>query len=618
MSHEHSHCHEHNHGHACGCGHCHTENHKPLYVRLALGVILSVIFNLLHSNELLLIIPYFILGYDVLRSSAKHIAHGKIFDEQFLMSAATLGALALGEYSEAVAVMFFYQLGELLGDITAEKCRKSIKEMFDFVPDSARRITDSGFEIIKPDELKTGDKMAVFAGEKIPCDAIITEGNSYLNTASLTGESLPQHVGIGSKVLGGSINTDSPITLTVTAEYKNSSIAKVSALLEEAAHKKAKSEKFITAFAKRYTPIVVLTALLSAILLPLLPQFTIESGIYTALMFLVISCPCSLVISIPLTLFAGIGNAAKNKILFRGNSALERLYKIKNFAFDKTGTLTEGKFSISGSTLNDADFETLAQLERFSSHPLAASVAGHAHEPYKKAIGITELKGLGISAEIDGKAVIAGSEKFMELKGITNADKPDSTAVHLAIDQEYKGYVTLEDAPKTEALEAVSYLKSIGADITLLSGDAENSVKKCAEGIGITSYHSALLPHDKVRLAKELSASSPLLYTGDGINDAPVLALADIGVSMGGIGSDVALANSDIILLDDNLNTLTTAIKISKKTMRIVYQNIVLSIGIKALVMLLGFWGLASMPAAIFADVGVMILTVLNSIRAIR
>lgn len=623
--HGHKHCHEHEHCHshddACCCGHDHEHSggvDKQIIVRLAIGLVLSVVILLAPISELFLIIPYLILGYDVLWASLKNIFRGKLFDERFLMSIATIGALLLGEYTEAAEVMFFYQLGELLSDITAESCRISIKEMFDFAPESARRVCDNGFETIKPDELKVGDRIAVFAGEKIPCDGVVYDGNSYMDTAALTGESMLRHVGVGTEVLGGSINTDSPIYVTVNTEYKDSSVAKVTKMLEEASKNKAPAEKFITSFAKRYTPIVVLIALLSAIILPFLPQFTIESGIYTALMFLVISCPCSLVISIPLALFAGIGRASRHKILFRGNNSLEKLRKIRNFAFDKTGTLTEGKFKIRENTLAPEDFALLAQAERYSNHPLASSVAEYATEPYLSASAITEYKGLGISAELNEQNILAGNKKFLELKGIENIAEANATAIHLAINGEYKGYITLTDAPKAEAANTIEFLKRRKAKVTLLSGDLPDAVKQTADEIGISDYHAALLPQDKVEFVRKLQAASPLCYVGDGINDAPVLALSEIGVSMGGVGSDAAIANSDIILLNDNLQSLDTAIKISEKTMRIVYQNIVLSLGIKAAVMILGFMNLASMPMAIFADVGVMIIAIINSIRATR
>ena len=620
---EHEHCchghDEHEHEHGCGCHHHeHEGNRNVMYARLAAGAVLTVLGAVLPIPGYLLLIPYAVLGYDVLFSSVKNILHGEFFDEEFLMSIATIGALILSKYTEACAVMFFYQTGELLSDITADKCRTSIKNMFDFAPDSARRITETGFETVSPDELKVNDRIAVFAGEKIPCDGFVYSGDSYADTSSLTGESMPVHISDGAKVLGGAINLDSPINVRITEEYKNSSVAKVVRMLEEASKNKSKSEKFITAFAKRYTPAVVLIAVLSAIILPFLPGFDVKSGIYTALMFLVISCPCSLVISIPLTLFAGIGRAAKNKILFKGNNSLESLYKIKNFAFDKTGTLTSGHFGVENTTLSEEDFALLAQTERFSNHPLAAVIASYAKEPYQDAAGITEIKGMGISAEINGTKVLAGNEKLMAMHHIENVQKPDGTVIHFAADGIYKGYVTLSDKLKKNSSAVIAALKKSGAQVTLLSGDAEKAVQKTAAAAGITSYHGALLPEDKTRYAKELKENSPLAYVGDGINDAPVLSLADIGISMGGAGSDIAIANSDIILLDDDLKSLETSIDISRKTMRIVYQNIILSLGIKAVVMLLGFLNMSSMALAIFADVGAMVITVLNSIRAIK
>lgn len=641
MEHNHEHHHEHNHEHthssACHCGHSHSDaahththshgecchhdhsqNGRIIYIRLGIGLVLALLVLLLRLPSYLSLIPYVILGYDVLYSSVKNILHGEFFDEEFLMSIATLGSIALGEYTEACAVMFFYQAGELLSDITADKCRTSIKNMYDFAPDFARRITDSGFETVAPASLRPGDRIAVFAGEKIPCDGVVFSGDSYADTSSMTGEGMPVHVSDGSKVLGGTINLDSPINVRITDEYKASSVAKVVRMLEEASENKAKTEKFITAFAKKYTPAVVLIALLSACILPLLPGFDIHSGIYTALTFLVISCPCALVISIPLTLFSGIGRASKNKILFKGNSSLEKLRKIKNFAFDKTGTLTNGRFEIESTTLSSEDFTLLAHAERFSNHPLSAVIASCAEKPYKTVSGLTEFKGMGISGELDGIKLLAGNEKLMAMHNIKNVPPICATAVHFAADGVYRGYVLLSDKLKESSAAVLAKLKESGAALTILSGDAEDAVKNAAEAVGADRYYARLLPEDKLSLAKELSKNGALAYVGDGINDAPVLAAADIGISMGGAGSDIAIANSDIILLDDDLASLNTAIKISRKTMRIVYQNIVLSLGIKAAVMLLGFFKLSSMPLAIFADVGVMMISVLNSMRAMR
>lgn len=589
-----------------------------MYFRLSLGFILTALILILKIPTCYVVIPYLILGYDVLLSSAKKIIKGKFFDEEFLMSIATIGAIILGEYTEAAAVMFFYQAGELLGHRTSDRCRDSIREMFDFAPDKARRITESGFEIVAPEDLKPNDKITVLAGEKIPCDGFVYSGDSFADTSSLTGESLPVHIADGAKVFGGTINLNSPINIRVTAKYKDSSVAKVIKLLEEASKNKAHSEKFITAFAKKYTPVVVILSLLAAIILPLFPAFTIRSGIYTALMFLVISCPCSLVISVPLTLFAGIGNASRNKILFKGNNSLESLFKIKSFAFDKTGTLTTGSFSVSRTTLSEEDFELLAQAERFSTHPLARIISQHAKPPFAEAFGTTEIKGMGIIAKINGHEITAGNDKLFEMKKIPGVPKINGTAVHLAVDGIYKGYVLLSDNIKTDSAEVLSILKSKGAEISLLSGDSYESVKSTAEAVGIKNYRAELLPEDKVEALKELKSKSPVVYVGDGINDAPVLNLADIGISMGGAGSDIAIASSDIILLDDSLKSLEKAIKISKKTMRILYQNIVLSIGIKAVIMILSLFGISNMTLAVFADVGVMILTVLNSIRAMR
>ena len=636
MSHHHEehlkkeHCHhegecsksEHNHHGDEGCSCCghyhHEENRKTIYIRLMLGVLFFLLIIILPVPSYLLIIPYLVLGYDCIWTFFKNIKIGRVFDEAFLMTIATVGAIILDEYTEACAVMFFYQLGELLGDITADKCRNSIKESFDFAPEFARRITENGFEMVSPHELKINERIAVFAGEKIACDGFVYKGDSYVDTSSLTGESMPVHISDGKKVLGGAINLDSPVEIRIMREYKDSSVAKVVRMLEDAAKNKAKSERFITAFSKKYTPAVVLTALISAFLLPLLPSFTLQEGIYTALMFLVVSCPCALVISIPLTLFAGVGRASKEKILFKGNNSLEQLYKIKNFAFDKTGTLTGGKFQVSQKNMADEDFEILGQLERYSNHPLANIISKNAKEPFLEAKEITEIKGMGISAIIGGVKVIAGNEKLMQMYKIEGTDEVLGTVIHLAVDGVYKGYVKLSDELRRETKEIIGSLKKKGAFISILSGDSKVLVKKISEEIGADSFFAELLPEEKVSIAEELKKKEKLLYVGDGINDAPVLAAADIGVSMGGAGSDVAIKNSDIILLEDSLEGLDEAIKISKKTMRIVFQNIAISIGIKVIVMLLGFFNIASMPLAVFADVGVMIIAVLNAARAMK
>lgn len=606
----------------CCCGHDHEhgeERGKADYIRVICEAVLTGVVMIFHQiPDWAVLIAYLLLGYDVLWSSVKKIPKGKFFDEEFLMSIATIGAICIGDYREACAVMFFYKLGELIGDITADKCRSSIKAMFDFAPDSARRITESGYEIVKPEDLKINDRIAVFAGEKIPCDGFVYSGESYTDTSSLTGESLPVKVSDGSKVMGGTINTEAPIEVRITKEYSDSSIAKVVKMLEESSKHKAKSERFMTAFAKKYTPTVVILAILAAVIMSFIPGIGVKRGIYTALLFLVVSCPCSLVISVPLTLFAGVGRASKNKILFKGNSSLENLHKIKNFAFDKTGTLTSGKFTISENTISDEDFNLLAQLERLSTHPLAAVVAEQAKAPYLEAKGITELKGMGIAAEFSGKKVAAGNAKLLELYKIKGASKVSGTVIYLAIDGEYRGYVKLSDNMKKESKDVIAALQSVGAKTAILSGDNEQAVKNLADNIGIKNYYAGLLPEDKVRIAKELKEKEPLAYVGDGINDAPVLAMADIGISMGGAGSDIAIANSDIILLDDSLKSLKTAVDISKKTMGIVYQNVVFSIAVKALVMLLGVLGFTNMYLAVFADVGVMILAVLNAVRAMR
>ncbi len=584
-------------------------------------------------------IPYLIIGYDILIKAFKGILNKQVFDENFLMAIATVGAIALaivdnGDYTEAIAVMLFYQIGEWFQSYAVGKSRKNISDLMDIRPDYAHIEKDGQLEKVDPDEVKIGSTIVVQPGEKVPLDGIVLEGFSTLNTSALTGESLPRDIRPGEEIISGCINMTGVLKIQTTKEFEESTVSKILDLVENASSRKSRSEDFISKFARIYTPAVCYSALALAILPPLVllflgsdPQW--YSWIYRALTFLVISCPCALVISIPLSFFAGIGGASKAGILVKGSNYLETLSKTKIVVFDKTGTLTQGVFEVSAIHHNLMDQEKLIEIaalaESASSHPISKSL----QKAYGKEIDrsrvsdIREISGHGIQAKVDGHEVLIGNDKLMKENQISYIEcHQTGTILHMAIDQTYAGHIVIADRIKPTSKQAMQALRNCGIQKTvMLTGDIQKVAKEFAGQLGLDAFYSDLLPQDKVEKVEELLAQRPeksvLAFVGDGINDAPVLSRADIGIAMGAMGSDAAIEAADVVLMDDDPLQIAKAIKISKKCLRIVYQNIVFAIGIKLACLLLGALGLANMWLAIFADVGVMVLAVLNAIRTL-
>lgn len=573
---------------------------------------------------------YAVVGWDVLWRAARNIAHGQVFDENFLMALATIGAFVLGEFPEAVEVMLFYQIGELFQSYAVGKSRQSITALMDIRPDYANIERDGALEQVDPDEVAVGDIIVIKAGEKIPLDGVIIEGSSSLDTAALTGESLPREVAAGDDVISGCINQSGLLRVRVSKEFGESTVSKILDLVENSSSKKARAENFITKFARYYTPVVVIGAVLLALLPPLLLGGSWNTWIERALIFLVISCPCALVISIPLSFFGGIGGASKAGILVKGSNYLEALSETEIVVFDKTGTLTKGVFQVTAvhpDTLPESRLLELAALaESFSDHPISRSLRQAYGKPIdsSRVSDVEELSGHGVQARVDGLLICAGNGKLMDRTGVQWHDcHLTGTVVHIAVDGCYGGHIVISDTVKPDAAGAIAALKQMGIRQTvMLTGDARVVAEQTAGQLGLDSFHAGLLPADKVARVEELleqkSAKGKLAFVGDGINDAPVLSRADIGIAMGGLGSDAAIEAADIVLMDDQPSKIASAMRISKKTLRIVKQNIVFSLGVKGLILLLGAVGLASMQAAIFADVGVMILAVLNASRALK
>ena len=573
---------------------------------------------------------YAVVGWDVLWRAARNIAHGQVFDENFLMALATIGAFVLGEFPEAVEVMLFYQIGELFQGYAVGKSRQSITALMDIRPDYANIERDGALEQVDPDEVAVGDIIVIKAGEKIPLDGVIIEGSSSLDTAALTGESLPREVTAGDDVISGCINQSGLLRVRVSKEFGESTVSKILDLVENSSSKKARAENFITKFARYYTPVVVIGAVLLALLPPLLLGGSWNTWIERALIFLVISCPCALVISIPLSFFGGIGGASKAGILVKGSNYLEALSETEIVVFDKTGTLTKGVFQVTAvhpDTLPESRLLELAALaESFSDHPISRSLRQAYGKPIdsSRVSDVEELSGHGVQARVDGLLICAGNGKLMDRTGVQWHDcHLTGTVVHIAVDGCYGGHIVISDTVKPDAAGAIAALKQMGIRQTvMLTGDARAVAEQTAGQLGLDSFHAGLLPADKVARVEELleqkSAKGKLAFVGDGINDAPVLSRADIGIAMGGLGSDAAIEAADIVLMDDQPSKIASAMRISKKTLRIVKQNIVFSLGVKGLILLLGAVGLASMQAAIFADVGVMILAVLNASRALK
>lgn len=588
----------------------------------------------------LYLIDYFIIGYDILRKAIKGIKNGRVFDENFLMAVATVGAMILavssnGDYFEAIAVMLFYQVGELFQGYAVGKSRRNISELMDIRPDYANIELDGKMEQVDPDEVQIGSIIFVQPGEKVPIDGVIVEGNSSLNTSALTGESLPREVKVGDEIISGCINLTGVLKIKTTKEFGESTVSKILDLVENASSKKSRSENFISRFAKIYTPFVCYSALVLAILPPLVRMIVLgmsaEWGtwIYRALTFLIISCPCALVISIPLSFFAGIGGASHAGILVKGSNYLETLSKVRTVVFDKTGTLTQGVFEVNDIHHNEMEKEQLieyaALAESASSHPISKSLQrAYGKELDRSRVSeIQEISGNGVIAKVDGVEVAAGNDKLMKKLHIAYKDcHSTGTIIHMAIDGSYAGHIVISDVVKPHAKEAVSSLKKAGVEKTvMLTGDAQKVAEQVADFLGINKVYSELLPADKVNkveeLLKEKNGKSKLAFVGDGINDAPVLSRADIGIAMGAMGSDAAIEAADVVLMDDDPMKITKAIQISRKCLRIVYQNIVLALGIKFACLILGAFGEVNMYMAIFADVGVMILAVLNAIRCL-
>ncbi len=580
----------------------------------------------------LYLIPYFIIGWDVLWKAVRNIAHGQVFDENFLMSLATVGALVLGEYAEAVGVMLFYQVGELFQNYAVGKSRQSIAQLMDIRPDVANVERDGEIVEVDPEEVAVGETIVVRPGEKVPLDGVVIEGSSAVDTAALTGESVPRDVGEGGELLSGCVNLTGLLKVRVTKEFGQSTVAKILDLVENASSKKAKAENFITKFARYYTPAVVFGALALAII-PSVFTHDWKTWVSRALIFLVISCPCALVISIPLSFFGGIGGASRRGILVKGGNYLELLADAGIVVFDKTGTLTKGTFAVSGVHpvgVSEAELLELAALaERHSGHPIAQSLRaawGKECDP-ERVTGVTEIAGRGVKALVDGKEVLAGNAKLMaaSLPGWTDgaADGAVGTVVHVAADGKYVGYVTVADQIKETTPRALADLKAAGVRKTvMLTGDSEAVGRAVAAELGIDEVHAGLLPGDKVDQVEELLSSKrakeQLVFVGDGINDAPVLSRADVGVAMGALGSDAAIEAADVVLMDDDLSKLAAAVSIARKCLRIVRQNIVFALAVKGLFLLLGAVGCANMWEAVFADVGVAVIAILNAMRALR
>lgn len=584
----------------------------------------------------LYLIPYLIVGYDVLKGALHGILNKQVFDENFLMAVATVGAIGLGEYPEAVAVMLFYQIGELFQSYAVGKSRKNISNLMDIRPDYANIEKDGELVKVDPDEVAIGDIITVVVGEKIPLDGIVVEGTSSLNTSALTGESKPRSVKVNDEVISGCINMESPLKIKTTKDFGESTVSKILDLVENATSAKSKSENFITKFAHYYTPIVCYSALAVAILPPLVNGLILGNGynwstwLIRALTFLVVSCPCAIVISIPLSFFGGIGGASSQGVLIKGSNYLEQLSKVKIVAFDKTGTMTKGIFEVTTIHNNEFSKEELldyaAHGEIFTTHPIGKSIIKEYGKPLDKSRvkSVKEIPGKGIKAIIDDKTVLIGNEKLMSEYGVSIIECHDEgTIVHLALDNHYKGHIHIGDVIKSTSEKAISELKKIGIRLTvMLTGDERQVGENVAKKLNIDRVYSELLPQDKVskveELLKDKKEDEVLAFVGDGINDAPVLSLADIGIAMGALGSDAAIEAADVVLMDDDPLKIAKAIKIAKKCMRIVYENIFFAIGIKVACLILTAIGITNMWIAIFADVGVMVICVLNAIRALN
>ncbi len=607
---------------------------KGIKIIIALVLFLMALiinFNNEWINNTIYIISYIIVGLEIVRKAIRNITRGKVFDENFLMTVATIGAFGIGEFPEAVAVMLFYQVGELFQSYAVDKSRKSISSLMDIRPDFANVERDGKIQKVNPNYVKIGEIIVVKPGEKVPLDGYVIEGKSTIDTKALTGESLPRELTKGEEVLSGCINLNGVIKIEVTKEYGDGTVSKILDLVENASSKKSKSENFITKFARYYTPIVVIIALILAILPPLIiKDWAFSDWLYRALSFLVVSCPCALVISIPLSFFGGIGGASKKGILIKGSNYIEQLANTEIVVFDKTGTLTEGVFEVQKvKAISISEEELLkitAYIENYSNHPIALSVkkAYNKEIDEKQIIKTEELSGLGIVARIGEQDVLVGNEKLMIEKQIKFTKCNDiGTILYVAIERKYVGYIVIADKIKEDSKKSIEYLKKNKIKQTvMLTGDRKDVGESVAKKLGVDKVYTELLPNEKVEkvenLLKEKSEKGKLAFVGDGINDAPVLALADIGIAMGGLGSDAAIEAADIVLMTDEPSKIVNAIHLSKKTMRIVRENIIFAIFIKVIVLILSAFGLSTMWEAVFADVGVSVLAIINALRVLR
>lgn len=592
-------------------------------------IVLIINFDNERINNILCIIAYIVIGLDIVLKALKNMFKGKVFDENFLMSISTIGALFIGEYLEAVAVMLFYQIGELFQDYAVNKSRGNIAKLMDIRPDYANLVKDNKTIKVTPNEVKIDDIILIKPGEKIPLDGIVIDGESRLNTVALTGESVPKKVIKNNEVLSGCINEESPLKVQVTKKYSKSTVNKILNLVENASNKKSKSENFISKFSKYYTPIVVIIAVLLVIIPTLILNEPFNKWFYRGLSFLVVSCPCALVISIPLSFFGGLGAASKIGVLIKGSNYLEALSRTEIMACDKTGTLTEGVFKVQNVVVKDVDKNYLlnyaAHAEVFSNHPIAKSIkeaySGKVDE--KKVFDVQEFSGKGIKAHVDKKEVLIGNAKlFSEFNIEYEKCKEVGTIIYVAIDKQFIGTIIISDKIKDDSYKAVKKLKNYIKKIVMLTGDREDASKEVAKQLQIDEYYAELLPQDKVKIVEKLlqekSSSGKLIFVGDGINDAPVLALADIGIAMGGLGSDAAIEAADIVIMNDQLSKITDSIKLAKKTMHIVKENIAVAIAIKIGILILSACGIVTMWAAVFADVGVSLLAILNALRILH
>ena len=625
--HGHAHSHDHSHG---------EETSKTDFIKFGFGTVIFVIamvFKFSFKIELaLFLMSYILIGGEVVLRALQNILRGQVFDENFLMVIATIGAFGIKQFPEGVAVMLFYQIGEFFQDKAVERSRGSISALMNIRPDYANIKIGENIKKVSPEEVKINDIIVVKPGEKIPLDGVIIDGKSMLDTSALTGESVPREAEVGSEVLGGFLNKNGLITIKVTKEFTESTVSKILDLVQNASSKKASTENFITKFARFYTPVVVITAVMLAIIPPLVIQDAeFSKWLYRALIFLVVSCPCALVVSIPLSFFGGIGAASRNGVLVKGGNYLEALNNVETVIFDKTGTLTKGVFNVTEvCPLNGVTKEELleyaAYAESYSNHPIATSILSYYNKPINKQEinGYNEIFGHGISIKFKGKQVLAGNNKLMDKANVKyNKVKAIGTIIYVAVDKQYKGYILISDEVKEDSKKTIQALKNIGIKNTvMLTGDSKEVGETVANTLGVDEVYTELLPNDKVEKLENIyhnkSSNGKIVFVGDGINDAPVLARADIGIAMGGLGSDAAIEAADVVIMTDEPSKIVTAIKIAKRTRRIVLENIIFALGVKLVVLILGATGIANMWEAVFADVGVALIAVLNAMRVLK